>query len=339
MLEWEVRFIATAAQNDGLVGKYHLPELGLDWDAWWRARRSGRWLPEGDRVLRSASAPRTDGQRIRASVLDAAPGAFVHGTSSLAWLGMRGFSLAELQVARLRGISGVKPRLARLHELRTVRSHDLIVVRGILTETALRAIWAEAARYAAPRQFEVGAARIGALLDQAHRLNLVTWAGLHETVEDLGRRGRAGTTLLRHLAAERLPGTSPTESRLEDRFEEVLRGGGQRLFRRQIRLGGHELIGRCDFSDELLPLASEINSLLFHTAPTDRASDERRYRALVEAGFTVVVIWEDDLWRSPRAVIETVEAARRCARAGRRVVVHSPSCPWPHPRFGDPDAA
>jgi len=236
----------------------------------------------------------------------------------------------------MRGISGVKPHLAQLHELRALRAHHVVVMRGIVIQNALRAIWTEAGRYSQPRRFEIGLKKIGAVLDDAHRQHLVTWAGLHEMVDDISQRGRAGTRIMRHLAGERLPGTSPTESRMEKRFETVLAEAGVRPMQRQIKLGGHEPIGRADYSDGELPVWGEVNSLIHHTTPTDRAADERRYEASVTAGFLVLVIWEDDLWANPRAVVDLLAEARRRARKGHRLVLHSPRCPWPHPRFGDP---
>lgn len=335
MRTWEGRLIAVADQNDGLVGRCHLAEIGLDRYAWRDARGSGRWEPLTERVLRSRSAPRTEAQRLRAAVLDAWPGAFFHAESALAWLGMDGYTLAQVQLARLRGVSNIKSQLASIHTLRAVRGHHLLVHHGLVTENAVRAIWCIAARYSSPRLFEVGVAKIGTVLDHAHREGLLTWAGLHEMVEDIQQRGRAGTRIMRECAMTRLPGTSPTESRQEQRFEEVLDGARVRRFRRQIVVGGHEPIGRVDFSDDDLPLLVEVNSLKFHTEPSDQERDERRYAAFVAAGFTVLVVWEDDLWRHPQAVIDAVHRARSFARRGRAGVVHSPSCPWPRPRVAE----
>lgn len=154
-------------------------------------------------------------------------------------------------------------------------------------------------------------------------------------MDELHERGRAGTVLMRTLAEERPPGSSPTESRNEQQFETVL-GPMARHFRRQVLLGGSTPIGRCDFAERVLPLAVEVNSLLHHAAPSDRAHDERRYRALNDAGFTLAVVWEDDLWRHPGAVRSLVDDARRHAWRGDRVVLHSPGCPWPPPWYGSP---
>ena len=100
-----------------------------------------------------------------------------------------------------------------------------------------------------------------------------------------------------------------------------------------------EPIGRCDFGDDELPLVLEVNSLMFHTTPSDRAADKLRYRRLNDAGFTVAVIWEDDLWSRPSAVVVTVADARRLAAAGRAVVILTSSCPWPEEFPPDPAAA
>ena len=206
-----------------------------------------------------------------------------------------------------------------------------MVARGVPTETPLRAIWSEAARLSNPRMFEIGVKRVGRLLDDAHVAKLVTWAALHEMVDDIRERGRAGTTIMRALAADRPPGSSPTESRNEDQLEKVLANAGVRALSRQHVVGGHEPIGRSDFRDLELPLVVEVNSLTYHTSPSDRAADELRYRRLNDAAFTVAVIWEDDLWSRPSWVVKTVGEARRWASNGQTHVLHSPSCPWPDP--------
>jgi len=211
-----------------------------------------------------------------------------------------------------------------------------VVVRGVPTESALRAIWSEADRYAGARREDIGYERIGRLLDEGHRLKVVTWAALHEMVAGIHQRGRGGTVIMRALAAERLPGTSVTESRMETQLEKLLADIGARPLVRQIVVGGHEPIGRADHRDPELPLAVETNSMQFHTTPSDQAADELRYRRLTEAGFTVCVVWEDDLWSNPRGATDAVATARRYAAAGECVVVHSPGCPWPNPHLGAP---
>ena len=195
-------------------------------------------LSMSTRVLAAGGAPASDEQRVLGAVLAGSPGAVLHGRSTLAWLGVGTYDLRELHVARPRGITRMEPNLARLHDLRCVRAHDVFVARGVVTETALRAIWSEAGRYTRPHLLDVGAAKIGRLLDIANRRNLLTWHALAESVDGLQRRGRAGTVLMRALAEARPPGSSPTDSRQEDRFEDVLSNAGERGLRRQPHLGG-----------------------------------------------------------------------------------------------------
>lgn len=332
LMHWEDRFRQLARRQEGLVARFHLPDLGCGRQQWWQARSNGRWDALSPRVIRVRGAPESDAQRALAAVLDASPGAALHGRSALAWFGIGGYSLSRIDVVRPFAMSGARPALATLHQLRNLRPHDVVVVRGVPTITVLRAIWIEAARYASPALADVGYEKIGRLLDQGHRAGLVTWAALHEMVDGIEARGRSGTVIMRALAEARPPGSSPAESRNEEQLEKILANAGVLPLRRQVVVGGHEVVGRVDFRDPELPLAVEVNSLTFHTTPTDREADELRYRRLTDAGFAVAVIWEPDLWCSPGSVVRTVSRARDHARQGRQVLLHSPSCPWPVPQ-------
>jgi len=337
-MHWEDAFWHQSSRQHGLVAKFQLPRMGCDSDDWWRARSSGRWVDKSSRVLAAKGVPSTDEQRVVAAQLDACPGGFLHAATALAWFGLPGYDLRKIMVARPYGLCGAPSTLAEVHRLRSVRAHDVVVVRGVATESVVRAIWAEAARYAAPHRVDFGILKFGRLLDIAERRGLVTWAGLAEAVEDIQQRGRSGTRLMRALSEARPPGSSNTDSRQEERLEQVLSDRGVRSLRRQPVVGGHEPIGRTDHRDDRLPLVVETNSLTFHTTPSDQEADERRYAALNDAGFTVAVVWEPDLWSRPQVAVETVQIARRHAAAGRAITVHSPGCPWADARFGSSEA-
>lgn len=337
-MDWEANFMDRSSRQEGLLARYQVGGLGCTIDHWWRAKRSGRWVDLSPRVIGPRGAPESESRRALAATLDSGPAAMLHRRSALAWQGLRGYDLRAIETARLRGLPTWSPTLAEVHFLRDVRPHDLIVVRGVPTETTLRAIWCEAAMYASPARFDIGMKKIGRLLDEANRLKLVTWAGLHEMVEDIHKRGRGGTVLMRALAEERQPGSSATESRNEKQLEDLLAARGARPLRRQVVVGGHEPVGRCDHRDDQLPLVVETNSLEHHTSPSDRGADESRYEQLMDARFTIGVIWDDDLWKNPRGATDTVELARHYAAAGIRAVIHSPGCPWPLPHVGAPDS-
>ena len=102
-MEWEENLMALASRNEGMVAKFHLPDLGLTSDHWWRARRTGRWVDVSSRVLGVKGAPDGEARRALAATLDAGPTAFLHERSALAWLGLKGYSLARIKVARRRG--------------------------------------------------------------------------------------------------------------------------------------------------------------------------------------------------------------------------------------------
>lgn len=332
-MHWEGRFRQLAHSQDGVVGIDQLSSIDCDSRHWGRAKRNGRWTSLSRRVLRLDGTPASLGQRVHAALLDAGGGAVLHGRSTLAWVGVGTFDLATVHVGRRRGTRSDRAELAIVHRLRNLRDCDVCVMRGVPTVTPLRAIWSEASRYGNDRWHERGLRRIARLLDDAHGKNLLSWEALHDSVDDLQRSGRAGTRLMRELAAERLPGTSPTESRNEDRFETVLSGTDMPPMLRQRVVGGEEQIGRTDYRDAELPMVLEVNSIAFHSLPSDQRADEGRYAALVGAGFTVCVIWEPDVWSRPGNVVDTVREARRRARRGECVVVHSAGCPWPP----DPD--
>ena len=223
--------------------------------------------------------------------------------------------------------------LAAVHRVRDLDEADVIVARGIRTMTPLRAIWSEASRYSDERSFEVGVLRVGRLLDLANRKDLVRWDELHRSIDRLGRRGRAGTRIMRAAAERRLPGTSATESRNEDRFEDVLADAGAAPMVRQVVVGGQRPIGRSDHRDPELPLVVEVNSLVFHSTPSDQDADEERYAQMVAAGFTVAVVWEDALWSNTASVLAAVALGRQHARCGDPAIIHTVGCPWP----ADPD--
>lgn len=329
-MHWEQRLRQTAERQGGVVGISQLRDLECTGDQWGRARRSARWTSPSRRVLQVAGSPQTDEARLQAAILDAGGGAVLHGASALAWMGLRRFDLREIHVVRRRETTRGLPRLSVLHRHRALTDEDVVIVRGVPSVTAIRAIWSEASRFSAPALFERGMRRVGRILDDAHVAGLVTWDELHRSMHRLARRGRAGTRIMRELARSRPPGSSPTESRNEDRFEEVLRLARRRGFVRQVVAGGSRPLGRVDFLDDELALVVEVNSLAFHSTPSDEAADRKRYAEFNAAGFTVAVVWEPDLWSATLAVIDVINLARgRTTRGEPPSVIHSPSCPWP----------
>ena len=99
---------------------------------------------------------------------------------------------------------------------------------------------------------------------------------------------------------------------------QILADAGLGAWRRQVDLGGERWCGRVDLLAEDLPLVVEVNSEAHHSALTDVAADAERRVRLEAAGFTVVEVWDVEVWHAPGVVVERVRSARRTVRAPAR---------------------
>jgi very-short-patch-repair endonuclease len=139
-----------------------------------------------------------------------------------------------------------------------------------------------------------------------------TLTALHQTLDELARRGRPGIVVMRAILAERPPGSRLPQSGLERRFEHILLDAGEPPLERQVDVGGHEWLGRVDFLDRPLLLIVEVDSILHHTSPFDRARDAARDEALVAAGYRRALrVPEEHIWYEPRLALHAVRTARR----------------------------
>ena len=86
-------------------------------------------------------------------------------------------------------------------------------------------------------------------------------------------------------------------------------------WRRQVDLGSEERwCGRVDFVRDDLALVVEVQSERYHSALTDQAHDAARRANLDAAGFTVVEVWDVQLWHAKHVVIAAVREGIRDAR-------------------------
>ena len=164
--------------------------------------------------------------------------------------------------------------------------------------------------------------RVARLLDTCHNRGLVSWPVLHRLVDELGKRGRAGTTLMRQLVAERPVGLRPPESHLEARVNEVLVRHGQRPLTPQVDLGDRNgWIGRIDLVDRADRIALEVQSERFHGSLTDVRRDGELVRRLRLAGWIVLEVDDFMVWHRPLELVERVRTARRESRSARFTAV------------------
>lgn len=248
----------------------------------------------------------TDHSRLLAAVLDASPGAAIAApTAGWVW-GAAGIRPEPIHVVRHRGISRRRSTLAVVHEVSDLHANHIKVVDGLPVVSPCRFVCELAA---------IQPHRVERVLDRLWADRLLDGRTFHRTVKEFAERGRAGSTLLRELDAARGPAYLPPASGLEGRFEEILARHGEAPMDRQVNLGSQEeWCGRVDFKDRHLPLVVEIESAKYHTALVDHVSDQARLGRLRAAGFTVLEVWDTDVWHRPGEVVERIRTVRRVLR-------------------------
>jgi hypothetical protein len=107
---------------------------------------------------------------------------------------------------------------------------------------------------------------------------------LHQTLDELGCRGRSGITIMREVLAEHPIGSKVVASGLEARVLQIARNAGILDLECQVDVGGHSWLGRVDFAILRLRLLIEVDSVIHHSSPADTARDEARDEAMLAAG-------------------------------------------------------
>jgi very-short-patch-repair endonuclease len=158
--------------------------------------------------------------------------------------------------------------------------------------------------------------RVERALETAWSNHLVDGHGMAAILDDLGKRGRTGTTVMREVLAERGPDYIPAESGLEGRFHDILRRDGQSPMERQVELGGDRWLGRVDFFDRQAGVIVQIDSERYHGSLIDQRADQAQTAALEAAGFTVERVTDFEVWYCADEVAERIRAARRRGRSG-----------------------
>jgi hypothetical protein len=293
---------AVAMRQHGLVHRRQIDQI----DRHTLSRRvdSGALEHLAPDVFAAAGAPRTDKQRAMAAVLDAGEGAIASHTTAAALWRLAGFGFNRIEVMRPDRLSSHPTRLATRHRPQLLQRHHITTVDGIPCTSLARTIF-DLAATGLPQK------RLERLVNSVANKSPGTLVALHRTLDELAQRGRPGIRLMRAILDERPVGTRlPTG--LEMRFEDILREAGEPPLERQLDLGGHEWLGRVDYLDRPTLLIVEVDSILFHTSPFDRAADAARDEALLAAGYRRVLrVPEEHLWYQPRLALAAVQGARR----------------------------
>jgi very-short-patch-repair endonuclease len=295
-----------AASQHGVVSREQARSLGLTGAALAHETRRS-WIALTPRVLQLNGTSRTWMQRAFAAVLDAGTGAVLSHHSAAELWGIPGYRLDGMHVSRPRGGSRTPGRIAVVHEPYVLPfAHITIGGSNLPVTTPARTVFDLAA--------VVRPYRLERTLENAWSRRLLDGHQMARVLDDLGKRGRKGTTAIRLLLRSRGATYVPPESGLEARFMDVLRRAGERPMRRQVNVGGARWIGRVDFLDPELPVVVQIDSSFFHGSLTDQDADARQTEDLEAAGFEVVRLTDHHVWYDAEHVVNALRAARSRAR-------------------------
>lgn len=300
---------ALSAAQHGAVTRRQARSAGLTRHQIERLVRSGAYEALTKLVLRDAGAPRSAMSEAWAALLDLGPTSAICLSSSIASFEVPGHQLAppHVVVPRPRRSGLVEP--ARLHTSVLLPPEHLTVVHGLQVVTPERTLLDMAAHLDAPK--------LERLTDKLWARGLILPSRALQLVTDLAP-GRTGAATLRRILAARHDDDMAPESGTESRFCQLLEQDGQEPMRRQVWVGDDRPIGRVDFLDEPALLIVEVQSTLFHGSLTDRQRDAERHARLRSAGWDVMEVWADRIWREGAGVAAEVRQRRLAGRRRRR---------------------
>jgi very-short-patch-repair endonuclease len=294
-----------ASRQHAAVSRRQAAALGID--RYGLAHRVGRgaWTMATAQVACLVGAPATDDQRAMVATLHFGGSAYISAMTALAFWGVAGFVTDPINLLRRRTrVRATAPWV--VHTTTDLLDSHITELRGIPIVTPTRALFDIAGR--------VHPARVERALDNAWSRRLTNASMLARTLAELADHGRPGIVLMRELIEARPAEHRPAESNTEARFDQLMREDGQRPMRRQVELGDADWVGRSDYVDDESMLIVEIQSDLFHGSLLDRRRDALRLERLQTMGWTVLEVWEHDVWHRPQQVVGLVRRHRRAQR-------------------------
>lgn len=266
-----------------------------------------RWAKAANGIHRLIGAPQTDDQALMADVLRAGPGASISHRSAAALWGVPGEEHLPTHVSRPGHSSGKRLSGFVVHEARCLNADQVTTLRGLPLVRPERVPFDLA-------NIGVKAERVERVVDRLWSDRLVSGRSLRRVLDSLPKRGFRGTALLRKILKDRGEEWVPPASGLESRAMSLLERNGCIGFERQVDLGADEWVGRVDFINRVSKVVIEVQGDRHHAALSSQRDDSERFAQLEASGFTVVAVWEDELWYRPTdflARLRTATGARK----------------------------
>jgi hypothetical protein len=300
MLELDRQLAAVAGRQHSLITMHDVIEAGGDRHHAHRRVATGRWELVGRGVYRLAGVPWTYEARVMAAVLTSGPGAVASHLCAARLYGI-GFGTAPPEVSIPRGRTH-RPDDVRVHQSTDLDRCSMHVRRGIPITDPARTLL-DLARYIGPRA-------LYRAIEQARRLELVTWSRLVHTLATHARKGRHGIRRLRLVISNGMPVEEVTDTDSELIALTILREHGVPgvVLHHRIIDSDARLVAEIDlaFPGELLGI--EIDGGV-HLDPEVRTKDEARDHELRRRGWTIRRIWWEVPVRRPDEFLRIVNRA------------------------------
>lgn len=291
-----------ASTQHGLLTRSQAREAGFSGKMVRHRVRSGYLTFVTPRVLRIGGSATSRWQSVMAGVLDVGPAALASHLTAAAMWGVPNVPLEPVDVSVERYVRRNQAPV-RVHHLTVIPPDQRAVLYDIPLTAPAFTILSITGTYG-PRR---GAQVLDHLLAQRD----VTLDEVWDVVDGLSKQGRNGLRDLRKLLDDRALHETSAESNNERRFEYLARRAGIITLRRQVNVRAAAWIGRVDFEDTDLPFIVEIQSERYHTSWAARRADADRIRKLEAAGYTVLVIWDHELWFDGDRVIDRLLKTRQ----------------------------
>jgi very-short-patch-repair endonuclease/predicted transcriptional regulator of viral defense system len=270
-----------------------------------------RW---GQGLLLVAGAPRGWWQEAWLNHLAAGADSAIGGRAAARAHGLRRYARADVEVLVPRLTSHLA-QLGRIRESRDLPPHHIVLMDGLPVTSLARTIFDLAGDPEHRLTFRKEALReahkrkIKRLIDEAMRHHGMAMGALVMTLDTLGKRGRAGTRIIRELIDELGADYKPTDSQLEDMFLELVRSHGLEEPVRQRNIGGERgWVGRVDFLYADKKLVIEVDGP-GHDTPVQQQLDAVRDAELRLRGYDILRVHWTELLRDRGRVVARLEQA------------------------------
>lgn len=292
-----------AARQLGLVTRAQLRAHEISGERVTRLARRGMLTPIQPKVFALPGSVDTPRRDLLAKILETGADATAsHSTAAWVW-GIGGYARAPVHIVVSRQQRHHQHLSWTVHQFTGLPAHHRRTLDAIpVTSPALTMLHLAQI---------VSAKRLAIAVDRAWSLRLLSGRDLQLLDAELAIQGRNGIVKLREVAEGRGAGWVPPESGLETRFMQLVHGLDHHGFRRQVTVGDGTWTARVDFLHEPSKTVVEIQSERYHTALTDLEADLRRRARLEGAGFTIVEVWDSELFTNPGIIVDRVLGAIR----------------------------